>query len=182
MRRQRKIILWGLLATVQHLAVQGNPFVPDSVLCLPFFILLSCILVSEASLMSCRKKGWDSPELPSWNNSLCPCTRKLRDVIISDSSTFVLLAKLCCCWTKGNWDISALWKEFWAQGSIYAEHYRNMSKGMERLEGLICICETKTYEWRRRQKMTVKNGRKCNLTEIQYKILFMLNMKNRGLY
>lgn len=43
-------------ASVQHLAVQGNPFVPDSVLCLPFFILLSCILVSEASLMSCMKK------------------------------------------------------------------------------------------------------------------------------
>lgn len=50
------MILWGLLASVQHLAVKGNALAPDSVLCLPFFILLSCTLVSEASLMSCMKK------------------------------------------------------------------------------------------------------------------------------
>lgn len=94
-RRQRKIILWGLLASVQHLAVQGNPLVPDSVMCLPFFILLSCILVSEASLTSCTKKEWETLELPSWNNGVYPFTTKLRVVIISDSSAFVLLGKLC---------------------------------------------------------------------------------------
>lgn len=71
------------MACVQHLAVQGNHLVPDSVPCLSFFILLSYILVSEASLMSCKKKDWESPELPSWNDGLYPFTRKLRDVIIS---------------------------------------------------------------------------------------------------
>lgn len=185
MRTKRKIILWGLLASFQHLAVQGNQLVPDSMLCLPFFISLSCVLVSEASLMSCMKKDWESPQLPAWNNGLYLFTRKLRDVMISDSSTFVLVGKLCCCWTDGNWDISALWKKFWAQSAIYAEHdrnYRNMRKGMESPEGLTCICGTKTYEWRRKQKLTVKNGRKCNLIEIQNKILFMLNMDYRGLY
>lgn len=144
MRRKREIILWGLLASVQHLAVQGNALAPYSVLCLPFFILLSCILVSEASLMSCMKKDWESPELPSQNKGLYLFTRKLRDVIISESSTSVLLGKLCCCWTERNRDLSALWKKFWAQGSIYAEYYRNMRKGMESPEGLTCICETKS--------------------------------------
>lgn len=53
---------------------------------------------------------------------------------------------------------------------------------MESPEGLSWTYETKPYEWRRKQKLSVKNGRKCNLIGIQYKILFMINMNNRGGY
>lgn len=78
MRTQRKIILWGLLASFQHLAVQGNQLVPDSMLCLPFFILLSCVLVSEASLMSCMKKERESsaPCMEQWSLSLYQKTER----------------------------------------------------------------------------------------------------------
>lgn len=47
---------------------------------------------------------------------------------------------------------------------------------MGSLESHTYFNEKKNYEWKGKQKLTLKNGRKCNLIEIQYKILFELKM------
>lgn len=79
---------------------------------MPFFILLSYILVSEASLMSCEKKDWESPELPSWNDGLYPFTRKLRDVIISLILPLLFWQVNCAAFEQKGMEIFQWYRSF----------------------------------------------------------------------